>query len=91
MLYILTGYRVLGIVSLDQLTGARHTHTYLITIYSTCPSQINANSSTILHEKIDTLCMQETEINKNLEHNLLSFPNYQFCDFMGEQSMRAIK
>ena len=24
--YILTGYRMLGIVNLDQLTGARHTH-----------------------------------------------------------------
>ena len=32
VLHILTGYRVLGIVCLDQLTGARHTHTYLITI-----------------------------------------------------------
>ena len=30
--YILTSYRVLGIVYLNQLTGARHTHTYLITI-----------------------------------------------------------
>ena len=34
VLYILTGYGVLGIVSLDQLTGAHytHTHTYLIMI-----------------------------------------------------------
>ena len=32
VLYILTGYQVLGIVYLDQLTGARHTHTYLIRI-----------------------------------------------------------
>ena len=30
----------------------------------------------ILNEKIDILCMQETQINKNLDHNLLSFPNY---------------
>ena len=30
MLCILTGYRVLGIVYLDQLTGAHHTHTYFI-------------------------------------------------------------
>ena len=29
VLYILTGYWVLGIVCLDQLTGAHHTHTYL--------------------------------------------------------------
>ena len=32
VLYILTGYRVLGIVYLDQLTDAHHTHTYIITI-----------------------------------------------------------
>ena len=33
VLYILTGYWMHGIVSLDQLTGARHTHTHLITIH----------------------------------------------------------
>ena len=27
-------------------------------------------------EKINLLCMQETEINKNLDYNLLSFPGY---------------
>ena len=32
VLYILTGYHVLGIVYLDHLTGICHTHTYLITI-----------------------------------------------------------
>ena len=32
VLYVLTGYRVLRIVYLDQLTGAHHTHTYLIMI-----------------------------------------------------------
>ena len=31
VLYVLTGDRVLGIVYLNQLTGARHTHAYLIT------------------------------------------------------------
>ena len=31
VLYILTGYGMLSIVYLDQLTGARHTHTYLTT------------------------------------------------------------
>ena len=30
----LTSYRVLGIIYLDQLTGARDTHTFLITIAS---------------------------------------------------------
>ena len=30
--YYLTGYRVLGIVYLDQLMGARHAQTYLIMI-----------------------------------------------------------
>ena len=29
VLYILTGYQVLGIVFLDQLSGARHTHNIL--------------------------------------------------------------
>ena len=29
-----------------------------------------------MNEKIDLLCMQETDINKNLDHNLLSFPGY---------------
>ena len=28
--YILTGYRVLSIVSLDPLTGARHAHTPIL-------------------------------------------------------------
>ena len=32
VLYILTGYWVLGILNLDQLTGACHTCTYRITI-----------------------------------------------------------
>ena len=31
---------------------------------------------TILCEKIDILCKQETELNKNLDHNLLSFPEF---------------
>ena len=34
VLYTLTGYWVLSIVYLDQLMGASHTHTYLITIPS---------------------------------------------------------
>ena len=29
VLYILTGYQMLGIVCLDQLSGARHTHNIL--------------------------------------------------------------
>ena len=28
----------------------------------------------IKHEQIDVLCMQETQINFNIDHNLLSFP-----------------
>ena len=31
VLYILTGYRILGIVYLDQLTGVHHTPIYIIT------------------------------------------------------------
>ena len=31
---------------------------------------------TILNEKINILCMQETETNKNLDHNLLTFPGF---------------
>ena len=30
----------------------------------------------VLNEKIDLLCLQETELNKNLDHNLLSFRGY---------------
>ena len=33
VLFVLTGYRVLCIVYLDKLTGARITNTYLITIF----------------------------------------------------------
>ena len=36
----------------------------------------NLIKETILFEKIDILSMQETEINKNLDCNLLSFPGY---------------
>ena len=36
----------------------------------------NLIKETILREKIDILCMQETEINKNLDYNLLSFPGF---------------
>ena len=37
---------------------------------------VNTIKETILYEKIDLLCMQETEIDKNLDHDLLSFPGY---------------
>ena len=30
----------------------------------------------ITHEQIDILCMQETQINYNMDHSLLSFPGY---------------
>ena len=30
----------------------------------------------ITHEQIDILCMQETQINYNIDHSLLSFPGY---------------
>ena len=36
----------------------------------------NIVKETIINEKIDILSMQETEINPNLNHNLLSFPGY---------------
>ena len=36
----------------------------------------NLVKETILYEKIDILCLQETEINKNLNHDLLSFPGF---------------
>ena len=36
----------------------------------------NLTKETIMLEKIDFLCMQETDINCNLDHNLLSFPGY---------------
>ena len=30
----------------------------------------------LIQEKIDILCLQETELNKNFDHNLLSFPGF---------------
>ena len=36
----------------------------------------NIVKETIIFNKIDILCLQETEINPNLNHNLLSFPGY---------------
>ena len=39
-------------------------------------SKKNIVKETIIDEKIDILSMQETEINPNLNHNLLSFPGY---------------
>ena len=39
-------------------------------------SRKNLVKETILYEKIDILRLQETEINKNLDHNLLSFPSF---------------
>ena len=30
----------------------------------------------IIHDQIDVLCMQEAQINHNIDHNLLSFPGY---------------
>jgi hypothetical protein len=30
----------------------------------------------ILNRKIDIMCVQETELNTNLDHSLLSFPSY---------------
>jgi exonuclease III len=32
----------------------------------------------ILKEKLDVLCLQETEIDNNFNHNLSSFPGYNF-------------
>ena len=37
----------------------------------------NLIKETILSENLDILCMQETEINVNLGHNLLTFPGYK--------------
>ena len=36
----------------------------------------NIVKQTVLHEEIDIMCMQETEINFNLDHKLLSFPGF---------------
>ena len=32
----------------------------------------------ILEEEIDILCLQETELEQNLDHNLMSFPGYNY-------------
>ena len=42
------------------------------------PSKKNIVRNLILDEKIDVLCLQETEIEINLDHNLMSFPGYNY-------------
>ena len=42
------------------------------------PSKKNLVKELIVNEKIDILCMQETEVDLNLEHTLLGFPGYQY-------------
>ncbi len=32
----------------------------------------------INENKLDVLCLQETEIEKNVDHHLMSFPGYNF-------------
>ena len=39
-------------------------------------SKKNIVKEMIIHEQIDILCMQETQIHYNIDHNLLSFPGY---------------
>ena len=39
-------------------------------------SKKNSIKETIHYEKIDLICMHETEIIKNLDHDLFSFPGY---------------
>ena len=45
--------------------------------------------TTILFEEIDILCMEETELNKNLDHNLLSFPGYAIETEVDKENSRA--
>ena len=49
----------------------------------------NLVKGTILSKNIDILCMQESEINVNLDHNLLSFPGYLIETESNSQSSRV--
>ena len=49
----------------------------------------NLVKETILSENIDILFMQESEINFNLDHNLLSFPGYLIETESNSQSSRV--
>jgi exonuclease III len=42
------------------------------------PNKKEIIKQTIINEKIDVLCLQETEVEINLDHNLLSFPGYRY-------------
>ena len=42
------------------------------------PNKKEIIKQTIIKEKIDVLCLQETEVEINLDHNLLSFPGYRY-------------
>ena len=44
-------------------------------------SKKNLVKQTIIHEEIDLLFMQETEIKFNLNHELLSFPGYTIINY----------
>ena len=43
----------------------------------------------IIEEKIDILCLQETELNINLNHDLLSFPTYCFESEINKNKSRV--
>ena len=43
--------------------------------YYECP-KVNLIKETILNDHIDILCMQETEMNCNIDHSILSFPGF---------------
>ena len=43
----------------------------------------------IIDEHIDVLCLQETELEKNLNHNLMSFPGYIYESEMNDTRSRV--
>ena len=42
------------------------------------PNKKNLVKEIIINEKIDILCLQETELRINFDHNLLSFPGVNY-------------
>jgi exonuclease III len=42
------------------------------------PNKKNIVTKMITEENIDVLCMQETNVEINLDHELLSFPGYNY-------------
>ena len=70
-----------GLLPIEQsfVSAILHKMEFKIATINLClglQNKKNLIKETILNEKINLLCMQETELNQNLDHNLLLFPGF---------------